>query len=208
MYDHETYVLYPHHRKWFNKLWFSETMGYACGPAGVGPIKSGWYITRPIMNIRGMGIDAKRVYIEQDDLSTVRPGEFWCEWFDGKQYSVDFYRVGSEWVQKSCYLAERNTENLSKFKKWTRCRDKSFSLSAMFDELLDVNEINVEFIDDKPFEVHLRSSADPSYDELIPIWAGEENMIDIYEQLGYNYIESYDDCDGFLDTPRIGFVVK
>lgn len=208
MQDHEAYLLYPQHRKWFNKLWFAESMGYECGPAGVPPIRSGWYIVRPVMNVRGMGLDARRVHIREGDTGILRPGEFWCEWFNGVQYSVDFTKKDGNWIQDSCYRAERDVENLSKFKKWMRYDHKIFVLSNAFNELSDVKTINVEFIDDKPVEVHLRTSEDPKYDELIPIWAGEENTVDIYVGMGYKYIESYDDCDGFLETPRIGFVVK
>lgn len=208
MQDHEAYLLYPQHRKWFNKLWFSENMGYDCGPAGLAPSRSGWYVVRPIMNIRGMGLGAKRVYIREGDMSVVRPGEFWCEWFNGSQYSVDFLYRDNEWVQEKCYRADRDIENLSKFKKWIRYDHKLFTLDDLFKDLKDVVNINVEFIDDRPVEVHLRTSSDPEYNELIPIWVGEENMIDIYVGMGYKYIESYDDCDGFLETPRIGFAVK
>jgi hypothetical protein len=206
--DHEAYILYPHHRKWFNKLWFSEAMGYRCAPAGIAPDASGWYISRPITNLLGMGLGAKKVFIEKGDFRSVGPGDFWCEWFEGIQYSVDFVRVRDKWVQKKCYRAERDVNNLIKFKRWSLYDHKIFSLGEMFDELKDVKEINVEFIDDRPFEVHLRTSEDPSYEELIPIWLGEENMIDIYKVMGYKYIESHEDCDGFLDTPRIGFMTK
>jgi len=208
MEDKDAYLLYPQHRRWFNKLWFSEEMGYRCGPGGVPPNESGWYIVRPIMNIRGMGLNARKVYIEKDDMRIVHPGEFWCEWFEGTQYSVDYTRSKGGWIQKSCYRATRDTETLFKFKRWSRYDHRIFSLDSRFDSLLNVPEINVEFIDDRPFEVHLRTTPDPDYNEFIPIWTGEEKAIDIYKDLGYKFIESYDDCDGFLDTPRIGFMVK
>jgi hypothetical protein len=68
--------------------------------------------------------------------------------------------------------------------------------------------INVEFIDEKPIEVHLRTSPDPNYGELIPIWSGEEHLIDKYTKMGYSYIESHDHANGFLKQPRLGFMVK
>jgi hypothetical protein len=183
-------------------------MKYLCGPGGVPPSVSGWYVSRPIMNLRGMSLDSKKVYIRQGDMTVVGPGEFWCEWFEGTQYSVDYTKKNGSWVQTSCYSAERDVDNLSAFKKWIRYEHKIFSLHHIFDDLLDLNEINVEFIDDRPIEVHLRSSQDPQYEELIPIWHGQEDMVDIYLKLGYNYIESPDDCDGFLKTKRIGFIVR
>jgi hypothetical protein len=205
--DSEAYIKYPHHRKWFNKLWFSEQMGYYCGPGGIPPNKSGWYISRPVMNIRGMGLRSKRIYIQKGDVSVVGPGDFWCEWFDGHQYSVDFQNDHGIWKSISVYKAERNIENLSSFIKWERC-NKDFYLPSIFNDLLDLNVINVEFINNNPIEVHLRSSFDPKEDILIPIWEGQEKTIDIYRQLGYKFIDSKDNCDGFLDIPRIGFMIK
>jgi len=74
------------------------------------------------------------------------------------------------------------------------------------DALLDVDIINVEFKGDKIIEVHLRGTPDPDYDEIIPVWGDTD--VDHYTQEGYQYIDSYDDADGFLLKPRMGFMVK
>jgi hypothetical protein len=207
--DASTYSFYPQQRKWFNKLWLAEELDYECGPSGIAPKRSGWYIIRPVMNISGMGVGAKKEYIEAGDFSKVPPGYFWCEWFEGSQYSVSFEWVGY-WNQTSCWMAERNVSNLSRFNKWTRYEHKLFKLSSIFDEIADSNitKINVEFIDNNPIEVHLRESPDPNYDIIIPIWKDEENLVDKYQKMGYSYIHSYDNADGFLEIPRIGFMVK
>jgi len=49
--DSEAYKKYPHHHKWFNKLWLSEKLGYKCGPGGVNVSRNDEYIVRPIMNL-------------------------------------------------------------------------------------------------------------------------------------------------------------
>lgn len=206
--DYQAYKKYPRHRKWFNKLWLSETLGYHCGPSGIYPDQSGWYIVRPIMNLSGMSVGAEKKYIEQDDRSKVQPGYFWCEWFEGNQYSVTFEKIGGRWLQTSCWRGHRNIDELYKFKKWTRCDHKNFVLPEIFEALFELDLINVEFIDDRPIEVHLRDSPDPDCDEFIPIWEGEQYLVDKYESIGYSYTESYDNADGFLQKPRIGFMVK
>jgi hypothetical protein len=209
MTDAEAYQKYPKLYHWFNKLWIAEKLGYACGPSGIAPCKSGWYIVRPVMNISGMGVGAKKEYIKAGDLSKVPPGYFWCEWFEGIQYSVTFEWV-CYWKQISCFMAERNIENLSRFNKWSKYDHKVFKLGHIFEEIADskIIKINVEFIDDNPIEVHLRESPDPDYDIIIPIWKDEENLVDKYQKMGYSYINSYDDANGFLEIPRIGFIVK
>ena len=207
--DAEAYLKFKNQRKWFNKLWLSEQLGYDCGPSGIAPTKSGWYIVRPIMNISGMGVGAQRKHIQANDVTKTPPGYFWCEWFEGAQYSVSFEWVG-RWKQTSCWKADRDKENLSVFHKWVRCNSKIFKLDRIYDQISNcgIDKINVEFIDNNPIELHLRESPDPDYDEIIPIWQGEENLVDKYQKMGYNYIISYDNADGFLTTPRIGFAAK
>ena len=208
MEDYQAYESYSHHRKWFNKLWFSETMGYHCGPSGLAPNVNGWYVVRPIMNLSGMSVGARREYIEAKDFTKVEPGYFWCEWFEDVQYSITFQNVNGKWVQSSCFRCERDKENLYKFNRWFRYDHKIFLLPSIFDELLDLRLINVEFIGNNPIEVHLRGSPDPDVDEFIPVWDGELEVVDKYKKMGYSYIESYDDADGFLNQPRVGFMIK
>lgn len=207
MNDAHAYEKLPQHRNWFNKLWLSKLLEYYCGPAGIAPEKSGNYIVRPIMNLSGMGVGANKIYIESGDISKVPPGYFWCEWFEGKQYSVTYKFSAGHWIPISCYKADRDEENLYKFKKWTR-DNWSLSLDDIFTELSDVSLINVEFIGDKIIEVHLRDTPDPDYDILIPIWEDTKEMIDILLKMGYNYLEDPDNADGFLKNPRLGFMIK
>jgi hypothetical protein len=207
MNDAQAYMIHANQRKWFNKLWLSEKLNYYCGPAGIAPNRSDWYIVRPVMNLPGMGLGAKKKYINAGEINLVEPGNFWCEWFEGTQYSVCF-EWDKKWKQKSCWRAERDVNNLSKFKRWVRYEHKIFNLPDIFNKLQKIKTINVEFIDDNIIEVHLRNSPDPNYDEIVPIWAGEEILVDKYQKMGYSYIISYDDADGLLKQPRLGFAVK
>lgn len=206
--DVQAYRAYPGLRHWFNKLWLSEEMGYECGPAGTAPTRSGLYVVRPIMNLVGMSVGATGIWIHKDDFRRVDPGYFWCQWFDGQQISVDYEWTG-QWTPVSCWEATVDVEHLYKFKKWVRS-DQYPELGLMFQEIAEYNvpRINVEFIDGKPIEVHLRGTPDPDYDELIPIWQGEEKKVVIFNELGYDYISDYDDADGRIPKPRIGFMVK
>jgi hypothetical protein len=159
------------------------------------------------MNLAGMSLNAKKMFIEKDDISCVPPGYFWCEWFDGCQYSVSYKWNEGFWFPISSYKAHRDEQNLYKFRKWTRSSWVA-SLPKKLEELKDVQIINVEFVNSKIIEVHLRDTPDPQYEELIPIWKSDTQLVDIYKQLGYSYLENHDDADGFLDNPRIGFMVK
>lgn len=205
--DCQAWKAYPEKRKWFNKLWLADTLGYNCGPCGVAPQQSGYYVVRPIYNLSGMSAGARRQWIEGGDYRQVDPGYFWCEFFEGKPFSVTYNFVDNDWKAKGSWLAERNVNDLTKFHIWTR-HDYAPELPSFFNQLCDVKTINVEFIEDKPIEVHLRDSPDPDYDIIVPVWKGDKNIIDKYVENGYSYIQSFDDADGFIETPRLGFIVK
>lgn len=209
MNDIEVYIEYPHLRHWHNKLWLSEQLGYNCGPASIPPKESGWYIVRPIINLSGMSVGAKKIWIDARDHTKVPPGYFWCEWFDGNQYSVTYqwHDYSDGWKPISCWQGFKEESNLSKFSKWLKT-DFYPPIGIFFHELADFNKINIEYIENNPIEVHLRTSPNPEYNELIPVWKGQEELVDKYTKIGYDYITGYEDADGFLDTPRLGFLVK
>ena len=206
MNDADAWKLYPHHHKWFNKLYLAELMGYKCGPSGVAPNTTGVYIIRPIYNLSGMGAGAQVLKIEAGDTTKVPPGYFWCEYYGGQHYSVT-YEWNNGWKQKTCYQGFNTKKSLTYFEKWCKVNIQIIP-PEFLDELSDVGCINVEYKGIKPIEVHLRGSTDPEYNILIPIWLSTANDIDIYEEKGYKFIEDYDDADSFIDDPRIGFMVK
>ena len=207
--DSDAYEMYPDLRHWFNKLWLSEQLGYNCGPAGIAPKISAGYVVRPIMNLVGMSAGAKILWIHAGDVTVVPPGYFWCEEFEGRQISVDYVWEG-QWVPVSGWEATVDSDNLYKFKRWTRIYDLPLLPGLFFQEPAEhnVTRINVEFIGDKVIEVHLRHSPDPEYDHLIPIWQDEQKIVEHFKQLGYVYIQSFDDADGFIERPRLGFMAK
>lgn len=206
MEDYEAWKTYPEYRKWFNKLYVSELLGYHCGPCGVAPDRDGYYIIRPIYNLSGMSAGAQQKFIKAGDATQVPPGYFWCEWFEGTHYSATYLWVDPlGWKPKSCWTADKLD---FKFFSWKRS-DHFPSVPWQLFELASLPVINIEFIGDKVIEVHLRDTPDPDYDELIPIWEDDAtNLIDIYESMGYSYIESFDNADGFIRPARIGFMVK
>lgn len=93
-----------------------------------------------------------------------------------------------------------------RFVKWERIY-KYKPLPRPFREI-NVPVINVEYIGNKVIEIHLRDTPDPQYQQLIPVW--EDSAFDV-EQMkleGYSFVRSFDDADGFLVPPRLGFLVK
>lgn len=214
MEDTDAYLKYPTHRKWFNKLWLAEKFGYVCGPAGVEIPETGMYVIRPIYNLAGMGAGASVKKLAKGDFTSVPPGYFWCEYFDGRHYSANYQwksdvKIGGKWIGLNCWEGTNMPINLSKFVEWKRTRSIPV-LSHCFKELGDnVVHLNVEFIDDKPIEVHLRLSPDPDYAHIIPVWASDLGVKKEHMELhGFEFIEAYDNANGYIEDPRIGFLVK
>ena len=211
-FDEDNYQKYPHHRKWFNKLWIAELFKYDCGPNAVPPSKDGTYVVRPIYNLSGMGVGATVKELKAGDKKTVPPGYFWCEFLKGKHYSANYkwkvdHITGGQWVGESCWEGTNMPINLSKFAEWKRS-EYIPEVPAELKELYDVKEINVEFKGNQIIEVHLRTSPDPDYDHVIPIWKSDEGKVSHYLMHGFNFIEFFDDADGHLKDPRVGFLVK
>lgn len=196
--DRDAWNEFPQHRNWFNKLELSLKLGYQCGPCGVAPDVSGDYVIRPIYNLEGMGVGARKARIDAGDSRQVPPGHFWCEWFTGPQHSVT-YRWDGDWTAVSSWQGVNDPSDLSRFHCWVRS-DWNTCLPPMFDVLSDCGRINVEFVGTHIIEVHLRVSPDPDWgDVLVPVWADQPGVDGM--------VEGFDDGGGFLTVPRLGFVV-
>jgi len=204
--DANAWALYPQHHRWFNKLYLAEIEGYACGPAGVAPTLSNEYIIKPIYNLSGMGLGARVEHIKAQDSSKVEPGYFWCDYLEGNHYSITYY-WDNGWKIKHTYQGFNDKTCLTKFHKWIRVA-VDIPAPIYLNCLYDVPIINVEYKNNKPFEIHLRGSSDPQAVEMIPIWKSTANAIDKYTNSGYKFINSFDDADTLLKDPRVGFMIK
>lgn len=175
-----------------DKLILSRYLGYKCGPVGTDVPFPDTYIVRPAINALGMGISAQTTYIEKS-TDHLLPGHFWCEVFEGRHISLDFYLgklvLAVEGV-KNC------KEDLVKWQKWTRV-DFDYQLP---DFLVPVSKkytwINIELIENKIIEIHLRGNPDfwqnpeKPATEVIPVWPSDELNVDLYPE--YEYLPDRD----------------
>lgn len=208
--DVEAWERYPMKRDFFNKLWFALKMGYVCGPVGIPIPKDGEYVVRPTYNVHGLGIGARVVELKKGDYVVGDIGHFWCEYFEGEQYTADFIWNGWSWDQTHTFIGYKPKTNLTKFEGWVKT-DKKLPIPKICIDYLGAIDFNVEYIGDKPIEVHLRTNPDPVvYNEMIPVWGAPPTNKDIahFQFLGYSFKESFDHAFGFLNEPRYGFWVK
>ena len=179
-----------------DKLILSRMLGYTCGPSGMDVPKPGWYIIRPCVNIRGLGLGAEKKWLD-GDTHHLPIGSFWCEWFEGRHISVD-YDAGSQILAVEGFKGD-NT--LSKWDRWVKVSDQ-YPLPEFLRELaIKYTQINCEFIGDKLIEVHFRLNPDfeGGINEFIPVFG--RNAPDLEIQ-GYTWINAPD------ENNRIGAWVK
>lgn len=188
-------TLHPADYWLYDKLILSRKLGYVCGPSGMDVPQSDIYCVRPIMNMHGMGINARFEHLNKD-TNHLHPGEFWCEMFYGEHISVDY-------LNKTPILTVRGEREVSapvyQWKRWTKIKH-CFDYPEILNELQgDYPMVNCEFIAGHLIEVHLRHNPDFNYKnkEAIPVWDEK----DAHDRNGYTFIRD-------PDYKRIGFLIK
>lgn len=156
----------------YDKLILSRKLGYLAAPAGIPVPRPGWYIVRPITNIRMMSRGAKKLWLTPEDTDSVPDGYFWSEWFNGRQTSVDFHYG----IQELAVEGFRNGTRLDRFSCWKKITDR-YNFPSVLGELWRLTPwVNIEYIDGKIIEVHLRWNDDfsnHSADVIYPVWRDE-----------------------------------
>lgn len=177
----------------YDKFIIARKLGYICGPVGVDVPTRNNYIVRPVINPLGMGRGAKIVRLTRS-TNHLPLGHFWCEVFEGRHYSVDYYCE----EQVLCVEGIRDDpkQPLYRFDQWRRV-DHQIKFPNLLKRLTDFYPcINCEFIGDKLIEIHLRSNPDFVEDDdvIYPVWNDEP----ISPPEGMIFVSSY-------DYKRVGF---
>jgi len=220
--DTQAWEAYPQYRWVFNKLEVAMRLGYECGPACV-PIKiKGDYIIRPIYNLFGQGIGAKKVNLDPDLHSEemiihkhVPPGYFWCEYLEGSHYSIDYKRENGKWIPFSAMVGvHENENNLVKFEVWEKVELPYFKIPDFIQEI-DVEYINIESKNENPFEIHLRTGNDqiwnlPMGSKLYPSWKETDKITRKHLNFSPNLHKDskFYSADGYLNDVRLGYYVE
>ena len=218
--DEDAWKYYPHQRWAFNKLEVALRFGYDAGPACTPVPKANDYIIRPIYNLYGMGIGASKKFLDPDIHNKelllhehVPPGYFWCEYFEGDHYSIDYRKEGSKWVPFHAMVGfHQSTDNLVRFTHWELIDPPDNGLPDFIQEL-EVDHLNIEMKGKKIFEIHLRSGNHevwnfPKGSLIYPVWEGQDTSE--FEHLPFvkNPDPAYHNASGHLTDIRTGFYVK
>lgn len=227
--DFEAWIRYhkTEHRWVFNKLEVALRQGLHAGPAATAPAYTGPYLYRPIYNLYGMGIGAKKFWYERDldynkiiNNGIVPPGHFWCEWIQGNHLSIDYNQdIDGFWHVRSVWQGHHASDkNLTRFDHWARLEESKapawdkLPIDASFLYDRDVPTFNIEMIGNKIIEIHLRLGNDP-FDEypvgttIIPVWNDEEAPEGEWKANLHEDLELYS-ASGYLSDVRRGYIVK
>jgi hypothetical protein len=169
--DKDVWATCPIDYLWiYDKLILARKLGYRAAPAGIAVTDPGWYIVRPITNIRMMGRGIKRVWLTPHDTDQVPDGYFWSELFQGRHISVDFH-YGIQHLAAEGFRDD--PDRLDRFSRWERI-DELHKFPQVLGDLWRLTPwVNVEYVDGKIIEVHLRWNDDFSNHNsnvIYPVW--------------------------------------
>lgn len=153
----------------YDKLILARKLGYLAAPAGIAVPREGWYIVRPITNIRMMSRGAFKQWLTPADTDLIPDGYFWTECFEGRHTSVDFH-YGQQHLAVEGF---RDSERLDRFCRWARIEERYPFPKVLADLWRLTPWVNVEYVDHKIIEVHLRWNDDFSNhtsDVIYPVW--------------------------------------
>jgi len=201
---------FPEYRWTFNKLELALKLGHSAGPVPKPVPITNEYVVRPIYNLSGMGVGAKILTLEKDKVYDFAPSLFWCERFIGDHLSINYIKENLVFKEVQTSKATANYNNLSRFEKWELVENKSIPIPSWVHDI-NVPYLNIEFINNKIIEIHLRWGIDfpEGASEIIPVWHSTTvEQISKLKAQGYSYVLSYMDAEKNLTDPRLGFLYK
>lgn len=189
-----------------DRLELARRMEYPCGGHADRPAPGLWF-TKPVRNPAGMGVDARpNVYLEGGWSGWARDfddGSMWMPMFTGEHFSVDFRRCrGGAWRQ---LLTVRCDPDVLAGRPAQWCKDNvAFHVPAAL-RGVDAEWLNVEFIGGEVIEAQARRNTD--FDNA-PGEATVAQVVWADQRRPEAMVPDFDDADGQLAIPRIGFVYR
>jgi hypothetical protein len=157
--DQDSFDLYPDYRWVYNKIKICETQQIRCAPHDVPPVDYPVF-SKPITNLRGMGIDSHKLNNGNDYHNYCKSGHFWMEYLTGDHISSDVAIIEGEIVWQAHVKGMAAPEGT--FDYWQILSEPIPQLEATYAEWLSqylknyTGMINIESIGGKIIEIHLR----------------------------------------------------
>ena len=140
----------------YDKVIVARKQRILAAPAGIPVPRDGWYIVRPITNIRMMARGARRQYLLKDS-DDVPDGFFWSEVLSGRHISVDYHWGKQELTAEGF---RDDPDRLDRFSRWRKVSDQMPLPEWLRDLGSQAQWLNAEYIGDRIIELHLRYNDD------------------------------------------------
>jgi hypothetical protein len=157
--DFDAWPWYPKHNWIYDKLRIAQSQGFTSGPHGVMPASFPVF-SKPITNLKGMGVGSRVVSSEKEMLACSTPGHFWMPLLDGPHVSTDCAVVGGQvkWLRHATGVPGPE----GTFKYWTLHADEMPEVATYLKAWVSrymaayTGMMNFETIGGKIIEAHLR----------------------------------------------------
>jgi hypothetical protein len=159
--DADAWEWYPNYRWVYDKIAIALSQGLEAGPHGTTPSRFPVF-SKPITNLRGMGMGSRVIASAQDYAAAYTPGHMWLPLLDGPHVSSDVAVVGGDprwWRHATGEPAAHGT-----FDRWTVQAEPDPTIEAHCGAWVTRNlgnytgMLNLETIDGVIIEAHLRFS--------------------------------------------------
>jgi hypothetical protein len=157
--DFDAWPWYPKHNWIYDKLRIAQSQGFTSGPHGVMPPAFPVF-SKPITNLKGMGVGSRVVSSEKEMLACSTPGHFWMPLLEGPHVSTDCAVVKGQvkWLRHSTGVPGPE----GTFKYWTLHADEMPEVATYLKAWVSkymaayTGMMNFETIGGKIIEAHLR----------------------------------------------------
>jgi hypothetical protein len=180
--DSDAWQWYPAQRWIYNKLAVALSQGLDAGPHGTPPPHFPVF-SKPIVNLKGMGVGSRVLKSQADYDAHYAPGHFWMTLLDGRHVSSDVAVVNGQphwWRHVTGQPAGEGT-----FDYWIIHAEPDAGIEEPCGAWIEKNlpgytgMLNLETIDGKIIEAHLRF-ADQWPDLYGPGWV--DALVELYER--------------------------
>ena len=157
--DLDCWPWYPEHNWIYDKLKIATSQGMPCGPHGVAP-SSYPVFSKPIINLKGMGLGSRMIATAADMEAHSTPGHFWMPFLEGPHVSTDCAIINGlvQWIRHATGVPWVE----GTFKYWTLHAEEIPQLATYLKAWVAkhmanyTGMMNFESIGGKIIEAHLR----------------------------------------------------
>lgn len=161
--DIEAWNKYPEYNFLYNKMFIAEFESIKNGPMPIEP-NSYPVVSKPIINLYGMGLSSNIINTKKEFYNNWLSTNFWSEYLKGEHLSWDIIVRDGKIIYYVCFKGHKfnDKEKFGCFSYWELITEEEIKLGDNIKSLIKkyllnfTGNLNIETIDNKIIEVHLR----------------------------------------------------